>query len=59
VLLELQMQGNTMEEIARKEGVTEAAIRIRLVRARRAARGKAERRILKTHRVSEASYTAA
>jgi RNA polymerase sigma factor (sigma-70 family) len=59
VLLELQMQGNTMEEIARKEGVTEAAIRIRLVRARRAARGKAERRVVKTHRLDEAKCTAA
>jgi DNA-directed RNA polymerase specialized sigma24 family protein len=38
VLLEQQMQGATMEEIARENGVTETAIRIRLMRARRAAR---------------------
>jgi DNA-directed RNA polymerase specialized sigma24 family protein len=37
-LLELQMQGVTTEEIARDNGVTETAIRIRLMRARRAAR---------------------
>jgi RNA polymerase sigma factor (sigma-70 family) len=43
-LLELQMQGDTAEEIARKQGVTETAIRIRLLRARRAARNRAERK---------------
>ena len=43
-LLELQMQGDTAEEIARKQGVTETAIRIRLLRARRAARSRAERK---------------
>jgi DNA-directed RNA polymerase specialized sigma24 family protein len=43
-LLELQMQGDTAEEIARKQGVTETAIRIRLLRARRTARSKAERK---------------
>jgi DNA-directed RNA polymerase specialized sigma24 family protein len=37
-LLELQMQGVTTKEIARHNGVTETAIRIRLMRARRAAR---------------------
>ncbi len=42
-LLELQMQGETAEEIARKQGVTETAIRIRLLRARRTVRSKAER----------------
>jgi DNA-directed RNA polymerase specialized sigma24 family protein len=36
-LLELQMQGVTAKEIARHNGVTETAIRIRLMRARRAA----------------------
>jgi len=45
-LLELQMQGDTAEEIARKQGVTETAIRIRLLRARRAARSRAERKPL-------------
>jgi DNA-directed RNA polymerase specialized sigma24 family protein len=49
-LLELQMQGATTEEIARDSGVTETAIRIRLMRARRAARaftcrGAAEREV--------------
>ena len=34
-LLQLQMQGLTSKEIARKEGVTTTAIRIRLLRARR------------------------
>lgn len=43
-LLELQMQGDTAEEIARKQGVSETAIRIRLLRARRAARSRAERK---------------
>lgn len=43
-LLQLQMEGNTAEEIARRQGVTETAIRIRLLRARRAARLRAERR---------------
>lgn len=43
-LLELQMQGDTAEEIARKQGVTETAIRIRLLRARRAARSRAEKK---------------
>jgi DNA-directed RNA polymerase specialized sigma24 family protein len=37
-LLELQMQGVTTSEIARRSGVTETAIRIRLMRARHAAR---------------------
>jgi DNA-directed RNA polymerase specialized sigma24 family protein len=37
-LLELQMQGVTTKEIALHNGVTETAIRIRLMRARRAAR---------------------
>lgn len=58
-LLELQMQGNTTEEIARKEGVTEAAVRIRLVRARRAARGKVERRVVKAGRFTEVNCSAA
>lgn len=38
LLLEQQMHGVTAEEIARKHGVSETAIRIRLLRARRAAR---------------------
>lgn len=43
-LLELQMQGDTAEEIAQKQGVTETAIRIRMLRARRAARSRIERK---------------
>ena len=44
VLLIEQMRGVTAEEIARKQGVSETAIRIRLLRARRAARKRVERR---------------
>jgi DNA-directed RNA polymerase specialized sigma24 family protein len=44
VLLEQQMRGVTAEEIARDQGVTETAIRIRLLRARRAARSRVEKR---------------
>jgi DNA-directed RNA polymerase specialized sigma24 family protein len=40
VLLEQQMGEATAEEIARKQGVTETAIRIRWLRARRAARSR-------------------
>lgn len=43
-LLEQQMRGVTAEEIARKQGVTETAIRIRLLRARRSARSRVEKR---------------
>jgi RNA polymerase sigma-70 factor, ECF subfamily len=42
-LLELQMQGATAEEIAQEHGVTVTAVRIRLLRARRAARVRAEK----------------
>jgi RNA polymerase sigma factor (sigma-70 family) len=38
VLLEAQMQGVTAKEIAREQGVTETAVRIRFLRARRSAR---------------------
>ena len=44
-LLEAQMRGNTAQEIARQRGVSQTAIRIRLLRARRAARKAAEARI--------------
>lgn len=44
ILLEQQMRGVTAQEIARKQGVTETAIRIRLLRARRAARSRVEKR---------------
>src|ERR1041385_3197728 len=42
-ILEAQMRGSTAEEIAREQGVSQTAIRIRLLRARRAARQAAER----------------
>jgi len=41
-LLEAQMGGQTAEEIAHDQGVSQTAIRIRLLRARRAARQAAE-----------------
>src|SRR5271170_3333503 len=44
VLFEQQMDGATTEEIARQQGVTETAIRIRLLRARRATRSRLEKR---------------
>ena len=44
VLFEQQMHGATTQEIARKQGVTETAIRIRLLRARRATRSRLEKR---------------
>ncbi len=43
-LFEMQMNGATTEEIARRQGVTETAIRIRLLRARRATRSRLEKR---------------
>jgi len=43
-LLEQQMLGVTTEEIARDHGVTETAIRIRMMRARRSVRSQLERR---------------
>jgi DNA-directed RNA polymerase specialized sigma24 family protein len=43
-LFEQQMRGATTEEIARTQGVTETAIRIRLLRARRATRTRLEKR---------------
>jgi DNA-directed RNA polymerase specialized sigma24 family protein len=49
VLLEEQMRGATAEEIARKQGVSETAIRIRLLRARRAARKRAEKHAVQLH----------
>lgn len=44
ILFEQQMYGATTEEIARKQGVTVTAIRIRLLRARRATRSRLEKR---------------
>jgi RNA polymerase sigma-70 factor, ECF subfamily len=42
LLLEAQMDGQTAEEIAQAQGVSQTAVRIRLLRARRAARQAAE-----------------
>jgi RNA polymerase sigma factor (sigma-70 family) len=42
VLLEAQLSGRTAKEIAEEKGVSQTAIRIRLLRARRAARRVAE-----------------
>jgi DNA-directed RNA polymerase specialized sigma24 family protein len=47
-LLEMQMRGVTAKEIAEDNGVTETAIRIRLMRARRAVRTRVEEE--KVHR---------
>ncbi len=44
VLFEQQMRGATTEEMARSQGVSETAIRIRLLRARRATRSRLEQR---------------
>ena len=38
LLLEAQMQGVTAKEVAREQGLTETAVRIRFLRARRSAR---------------------
>ena len=46
VLFEQQMFGATTEEIAKTQGVTETAIRIRLLRARRATRSRLENRAM-------------
>jgi DNA-directed RNA polymerase specialized sigma24 family protein len=44
VLLEAQMKGVTAKEIARQQGITETAARIRFMRARRSARRALETR---------------
>lgn len=44
ILFEQQLGGLTTREIAKKQGVTETAIRIRILRARRAARARLEGR---------------
>jgi DNA-directed RNA polymerase specialized sigma24 family protein len=44
-LLEQQIRGVTAEEIARRDGITETAVRIRFLRARRAARRHVEMRV--------------
>jgi len=62
LLLEQQMEGATTEEIAREQGVSETAIRIRMLRARRAARARVEKRaarILASNQPYMAKYEAA
>ena len=54
-LLQQQMEGVTMEEIARKNGVTESAIRVRMMRARRAARSQMERRAFELRQCGSAA----
>lgn len=49
-LLEKYLQGMTMAELARENGVTETAIRIRIMRARRAAKFRAEDRAVQALR---------
>jgi DNA-directed RNA polymerase specialized sigma24 family protein len=58
VLFEQQMYGATTEEIARKQGVTETAIRIRLLRARRATRSRLENRAMQLQGRYTTSLTA-
>ena len=54
-LLSLQLRGLTTKEMAREMGISETAVRIRLMRARRSARARAEKRARSTgsnlHRV--------
>jgi DNA-directed RNA polymerase specialized sigma24 family protein len=57
-LLEQQyVNGVTTQEMAREQGVTETAIRIRLLRARRDARSQVERRTL--HHIPGVHHAAA
>jgi RNA polymerase sigma factor (sigma-70 family) len=58
LLLEAQMKGVTAKEIAREQGLTETAVRIRFLRARRSARMALENRSRK-RRVSLAAKEAA
>lgn len=54
-LIEQHMEGVTAEEIARENGVTETAIRIRLMRARRAVRSQIEKRAHRLRGLSAAA----
>jgi len=61
-LLEQQMHGVTAKEIASDQGVTETAVRIRFLRARRAAKMRLEMRAarnLEASRPTASKYTAA
>jgi DNA-directed RNA polymerase specialized sigma24 family protein len=53
ILMEQYMDGFTMAEIAHKNNSTETAIRIRLLRARRAARCRAQRKTVRYRRSFE------
>jgi DNA-directed RNA polymerase specialized sigma24 family protein len=50
ILFEHQLGGLTMREIAKQQGVTTTAIRIRLLRARRAVRARVEDRAVELQR---------
>jgi DNA-directed RNA polymerase specialized sigma24 family protein len=56
-LLEQHMEGISMEEIARENGVTETAIRIRMMRARRAARVHLEKKAYRFRRCGAAAMS--
>jgi len=51
-LLEQQMSGVTTQEMAYREGASETAIRIRLLRVRRAVRARLERRAVQLRRAN-------
>jgi hypothetical protein len=52
-LLEYQLNGVTVNEVARVAGITSTAIRIRLLRARRAVRARLEQRAVSAVRLFE------
>jgi RNA polymerase sigma factor (sigma-70 family) len=58
-LLELQLRGDSTEEIAEEQGITKTALRIRLLRARRRARSSVERRTRPICRPCQAGTKAA
>lgn len=58
ILLEQYMSGFTMAEIARQQNATETAIRIRLLRARRAARCRVERRTAHRGKIAQPNFAA-
>ncbi len=58
-LFKQKMYGATTGEIARDQGVTETAIRIRMMRARRAARSLMERRALQLRQCAELQFAGA
>ena len=58
-LLEKYLEGRTMAELAEENGVTETAIRIRIMRARRSARYRAEDRAVQALRRHRSAILAA